>query len=151
MSSFALWDQWHCVYTGPFMTVWCELAAIYITWGVLFLVGKLQCSISFNTSRPNRCRTESPAETNGAEIRSSLMRENLRRYGSLQRRTHFPPVIEVQILWKLPIIHLQLCLQHPQLIRIYRIDFIWNVGILSQLCYLLLFVFPAPLKCVKSC
>lgn len=151
MSSFALWDQWHCVYTGPFMTVWCELAAIYITWGVLFLVGKLQCSISFNTSRPNRCRTESPAETNGAEIKSSLMRENLRRYGSLQRRTHFPPVIEVQKLWKLPIIHLQLCLQHPQLIRIYRIDFIWNVGILSQLCYLLLFVFPAPLKCVKSC
>lgn len=151
MSSFALWDQWHCVYTGPFMTAWCELAAIYITWGGLFLVGKLQCSISFNTSRPNRCRTESPAETNGAEIRSSLMRENLRRYGSLQRRTHFPPVIEVQKLWKLPIIHLQLCLQHPQLIRIYRIDFIWNVGILSQLCYLLLFVFAAPLKCVKSC
>lgn len=151
MSSFALWDQWHCVYTGPFMTVWCELAAIYITWGVLFLVGKLQCSISFNTSRRNRCWTESPAETNGAEIRSSLMRENLRRYGSLQRRTPSPPVIEVQKLWKLPIIHLQLCLQHPQLIRIYRIDFIWNVGILSQLCYLLLFVFAAPLKCVKSC
>lgn len=140
-----------CVYRTLYDCVMWARGHIYITWGVLFLVGKLQCSISFNTSRRNRCRTESPAETNGAEIRSSLMRENLRRYGSLQRRTHFPPVIEVQKLWKLPIIHLQLCLQHPQLIRIYRIDFIWNVGILSQLCYLLLFVFPAPLKCVKSC
>lgn len=52
-SSFSPRDQ----YLGYYMTVWCKLTSIRNMWSALFLVGKLQCSISYNTKQANCCRT----------------------------------------------------------------------------------------------
>jgi len=59
LPTFDFKGQWHCVEKDPCMTVWCKLTSIRNMWTVLFLAGKLQCSISFNTLRASCCRPRS--------------------------------------------------------------------------------------------